>query len=299
MFANLIVPLDGSRLSEKVLPVVAHLAEKMRASVTLVHVIERNAPRQIHGEQHLSNPTEAEVYLQKIKAEAFPAGARVETHVHTTAITNVARSIVEHAKEFRSDLVMMCIHGRAGLRGFLFGSIADQVVSSGVPVLLVRATENKDGPVLTGGPVLVPLDGTETREQAIPAAAELATACGTGLHLLMVVPTFATLSGETNTSRFMLPATTLEMLDLMQEDAAVYLSGLTSSLAAEGLAVTTGVVRGDPSELIEQEAQRLGTDFLVLGTAGKSGLDAFWSSSLAPKISSRTRRPLLLVPSRP
>ena len=39
MFKHLIVPLDGSRLGEGVLPLVIHLAQKLQATVTLVHVV--------------------------------------------------------------------------------------------------------------------------------------------------------------------------------------------------------------------------------------------------------------------
>jgi nucleotide-binding universal stress UspA family protein len=57
----LIVPLDGSRLSEEVLPITTQLVQKLGAPLTLLHLIERNAPQQIHGEHHLSDPEEAEL----------------------------------------------------------------------------------------------------------------------------------------------------------------------------------------------------------------------------------------------
>jgi nucleotide-binding universal stress UspA family protein len=43
-------------------------------------------------------------------------------------------------------------------------------------------------------------------------------------------------------------------------------------------------------------AERVRSDLIVLGTHGKTGTDAFWSGSIAPKISSKTSIPLLLVP---
>src|ERR1017187_4115533 len=142
MFKHLIVPLDGSRLSESVMPIVIHLAQKLQAAVTLVHVIEKNAPAKIHGEPHLSRPEEAEYYLDDVERRFFPPGLRVDKHVHKTAITDVAGSIAEHSREFKSDLVVMCTHGRSGMRKLLFGSIAQQVVSAKVaPVLLIQPTE--------------------------------------------------------------------------------------------------------------------------------------------------------------
>ena len=296
MFNRLIIPLDGSRLSEAVIPTAVYLAQKLQASVTLVHVIERRPPMQVHGEPHLSQPAEAEAYLEEVRNRLFPADIPVSMHVHTTAIDNVARSIVEHAQEFESDLVMMCTHGRSGLRKLLFGSIAQQVVAARIPVLLVRPEENGIAPVPTGRPVLVPLDGSEIREAALPIAAALAHACKSSLRLLMIVPTFETLSGVENTSRILLPATTQEMLVLAYEDAKSYLEALITRLSEEGINVSAEIRRGDSAEIIAKEAQGQGADLIVMGTVGRAGMDAFWSGSVAPKVSECTHLPLLLIP---
>lgn len=295
MFKRLIIPLDGSRLSEAVLPTAIYLAGKLHASVTLVHVIERNAPTQVHGEPHLSHPAEAEAYLQTVQRR-FPEGIPVERHVHSLAIADVAQSIVEHAQEFASDLVMMCTHGRSGLRKLLFGSIAQQVVAAKVPVLLVSPAESGAAPLPVGKPILVPLDGTEVREQALPIASALALACGTSLKLLMVVPTLETLTGAASTSRILLPATTQEMLDLTFEDARNYVERLIQRLAGEGVTAVAKLRRGDAAELIAKEAQSSEFDLIVMGTSARAGLDAFLSGSAAPKVSTRTHLPLLLLP---
>lgn len=145
---------------------------------------------------------------------------------------------------------------------------------------------------------MVPLDGTEIREQALPIAAALAQACGASLRLLMVVPTLGTLSGPATTSRILLPATTQEMLTLASEDARKYVESLMARLSAQGITVNAEIRRGDAVELIASEAQSQGVDLIVLGTSALAGLDAFWSGSIAPKVSNRTHLPLLLVPVR-
>jgi len=299
MFKHLIVPLDGSRLSESVLPLVVHLAQKLRAEVTLVHVIEKNAPVEIHDEPHLSKSDEAEAYLDDVKRRFFPSGLRVEKHVHKTAITNVAHSIVEHAKELESDLIVMSAHGRGGMRKLLFGSIAQQVVSAKIaPVLLIRPTEGGTAAFLSGRPFIIPLDGTATREQALPIAASLASACGVDLKLLMVVPTLKTLSGAETASRILLPATTQELLALASKDAEEYVRDLLSKLGPNGPKTTAQIRRGALAEVIVTEAHRLGADMIVMGTQGRVGLNAFWSGSLAPMVTERTHLALLLVPVR-
>ncbi|MGD8793565.1 MAG: universal stress protein [Anaerolineae bacterium] len=56
------------------------------------------------------------------------------------------------------------------------------------------------------------------------------------------------------------------------------------------------VRRGDPATVITQVVQEEGAGLVVLGTHGKTGLEAFWSESVAPQVCNRTRLPLLLVP---
>ena len=297
MFKHLIIPLDGSRLSEAVLPTAVHLARRLSASVTLVHVIERNPPKQIHGETHLSLPGEAETYLDEVRQRYFPPEIAVDQHVHTVAIADVAKSIVEHAHEFGSDLVVMCTHGKSGLKRWLFGPIAQQVSAMRIPVLLVRPEPGGVAPQPNGGPFLVPLDGTEVREAALPIAATLAKAYGASLKLLMVIPTPGTLSGAATTSRILLPATTKAMLELATEDSLDYLNGLARRLSAEtGVPVSGLVTQGEGGKLIAHEALCCGADWIVMGTSARTGMDAFWSGSVAPKVSSRVYRPMLLIP---
>lgn len=298
MFKRLIIPLDGSRLSEAVLPTALFLARKMQATITLVHVIERNAPKQVHGEPHLSHPIEAEGYLENVRRRLFPDDIPVDLHVHTTAIADVAQSIVDHAREFQSDLVMMCTHGKSGLKQLLFGSIAQQVMAAGVPVLLVRPEEGGTAPIPTGKLFLVPLDGTEVREQALPIAVELAKRCEASLKLLMVVPTLDTLSGVETTSRILLPSTTQEMLRIQSEDAKIYLQKLMVRHLPSGVHISAKIRRGDATALIAKEAKELQADLIIMGTAARSGMDAFWAGSVAPKVSNRTHLPVLLIPDR-
>jgi nucleotide-binding universal stress UspA family protein len=63
-FHHLLVPLDGSQLTEVVLPAAVTLASRSRSRVTLLHVIEHNTPRTVHGERHLNDIPEAEAYLR-------------------------------------------------------------------------------------------------------------------------------------------------------------------------------------------------------------------------------------------
>ena len=163
-------------------------------------------------------------------------------------------------------------------------------------MLLIRPAEEGTAPFLSGRPLLVPLDGTDVREQALPIATALASACGVGIKLVIVVPTLGTLSGVETASRVLLQGTTNEVLALAEEDAALYLRRHADNVQSQGIDVAADIYRGDPTDAIVTVAHKLGVDMIVMGTLGKTGMDAFWSSSVAPKVSRRTHLPLLLVP---
>ncbi len=297
MFRHLLVPLDGSGLAEAAAPAAAYLAQALGASVTLIHIIEADAPAEVHGERHLAEPGEALAYLDAIKTRAFPPAATVECHVHTREARDVARSIVEHVDELAPDLIIMCTHGRGGVRDLLFGNIAQQVIGLGeTPVLLIPPTRADGAPSFHLERVLVALDGNADHEAGLVAAASLARACSAALALLMVVHTPDTLPWQGGATARLLPGTSAALLDLTQDGAVKYLRKHVAQLQASGLTATAEVQRGDPAESIVQSARRLQVDLITLGTHGRSQMGAFWSGSVTPRVAGRSHLPLLLVP---
>ena len=77
---------------------------------------------------------------------------------------------------------------------------------------------------------------------------------------------------------------------MSRHNAAAYLRGHETRLATQQLTVTTEVQRGDPASAIAQSAESAHADLIVMATHGKTHLDAFWSGSVTPKVSSRARR---------
>src|SRR5438270_10981009 len=175
MYRRLLVPLDGSRLAESVLPVVERLALVYQARVLLLHVLERGAPEEVHGERHLQELGEAETYLRDAAARLEARGIEVEWHAHEVPEGDMTGSIVGHVREEHADLIVMCTHGSGGVRDLLFGSIAQQVLKRGTaPVLLVRARHEGAPQPFAPRRLLVPLDATAAAESALGPAQELA-----------------------------------------------------------------------------------------------------------------------------
>lgn len=294
MFEKILVPLDGSKLSEASLDAASVLAQKLGAPVTLLHVIEQDAPSEVHDERHLTRPEEAETYLREAARRAFPASVSVSTHVHSAPVADVAKSIVEHAeREFQPDLIVTCTHGRGGMHDLLFGSIAQQVVAHGsTPLLLIKPGTAH----FTLRRILLPLDADSFHDDSLEPGQSLAASFAAELLLLSVLPTFATLRGDEVATSSLMPGATQAVLDLREENAQEHLSDHVQELRQAGISARAFVARGDPAGVIVRTAEQESADLIILSTHRKAGVGAFWARSVAPSVARLTTTPLLLIP---
>lgn len=294
---SILVPLDGSRLSEETLEPAMAIAGRLGAAVTLLHVLEHGAPATVHGEAHLIDATAAETYLSGLAERLRASGGTIATHVHANPEHDVSRSIVEHAAELGSDLVVLAAHGAGGIRGFIFGRVAQQVLRRGTcPVFMVQVAEGSaESAPFACGVVALLLDGTAEAESALPASLALAAGFGALLHLIRATPTVWTVGGDRAASATLIPGTARAVLDLEAEEAQGYLARIAASLAGRGTEVRTSVVRGDAAGATVAEARRIGADVLALATHGHQGLSGVWAGSTGSKVLGRFTRPVLLV----
>jgi nucleotide-binding universal stress UspA family protein len=294
---RLLVPLDGSRPAEAAIPPALALAERTGASVTLIHVLEHDAPATVHGEPHLGTVTAAAAYLEGVAVRFVEAGVTVETHVHDNPERDVSASIAAHGDELDADLIVLAAHGAGGLRGFLFGRVAQQVLRRGVrPLFLVQADgEDELTRPYTCDTMALLLDGSEQAAEALPIALPVARAFQATLHLIAAVPTVRQLGSNRSPAVTLLPGAARAVLDLEQDATTNYLAHIATAVRNQGIAVTTAVVRGDPADATVAEAERVHADLLALATHGRQGLSGIWSGSIGARVLGRFNRPLLLA----
>ncbi len=291
-FQRILVPLDGSRLAESVLPLVTQLAECLGATIYLLHVVEAHAPSAVHGQQHLTTAAQAEAYLRDVTAR-LGAGVPVEHHVHGPEAGDVATCIAEHSAELHADLIVLCVHGPVDLRRLVSGSIGQQVGRQAhVPVLLIRSGAPAPRPLTT---LLVPLDGTPFAEAALPGAANIARACGVTCVLVRVVPTLSTLSGDRAAAARLVPLAASAALDVEEEQARAYLADWIDRLARDGVRARGEVRRGPTVRRLAEAAEAAPADMVVIATHGRTGLGAAWIGSVAAALAGATATPLLLL----
>jgi len=137
---KILVPTDFSDCSREAIEYAVTLAQQLDATLLLTHAMERTVypvdfalPEQVIY-PHLRKEVAAE--LERNAALWNGKGVCIETHLVKGEPSD---AIVQAAKDFECDLIVMGTHGRRGFSRALMGSVAEQVIrSSVVPVLTVR-----------------------------------------------------------------------------------------------------------------------------------------------------------------
>lgn len=294
MFKHILVPLDGSSLAEDVLGPVESFALHLGARVTLLHVVEREAPKRVHGESHLGDVAEASAYLERIALSLAEAGIQVETHVHERSVADVPAAIDTHAHEYDADLIAMCKHGRSGIRQRLVGSIAQHILrGGGTPMLLRTPRSSGDRDAFELKELLVPIDFEHNTEAVLDIASGLARPYGARLSILTAVASAA--EGAESAVARLLPGAAAAALDMAHEDAAQRLAVETRRLEEGGTDVRSVLRPEEPATAILREAAEIGADVVVLATHARSGFEAWYEGSTGESVITRGEHTLLLL----
>lgn len=147
MYKRILVPLDGSKRAERILPYVEELAKKFGSHLVLLQVVEPSvvlaAPYDmghyydIHQIERITE--EAKIYLRGLQGEFHAKGIEADTIVDNGPTVTC---VLEEAVRKDVDLIAMASHGRTGLARAFYGSVAAGVLNQADrPLLLIRAQE--------------------------------------------------------------------------------------------------------------------------------------------------------------
>ena len=181
MYKKIIVPLDGSKLAECVLPHVESIAKiSGTEEVILITVTERVASLILNNNQSKSSVNSEEFhpavafsdrlysgrrleitpssqiplvtgkmlkqgqsYLAKVAEQLVKKGIKISIAI---LMGEAAEQIVDFAGSEKADLIIMASHGRSGFSRWAIGSVAEKVFhGSNVPILLVKASSEGTG----------------------------------------------------------------------------------------------------------------------------------------------------------
>jgi nucleotide-binding universal stress UspA family protein len=268
----ILVPLDGSDLAEQALPYAEALARSKCELILLEVGDDPNDEFRLLGRHGDSC-------------------ARLET-----VVGDPAGQILEVAEELGAGTIVMTTHGRGAIGRWALGSVADAVSRrSSIPVMLIRPDE--ENPQVIAPPIkrlVVPLEGSDRAEQALPTAAALAEQLQVPVHLITVV-------GSTNGVSLRIATAAVdavllqECLDESRAEAEALLAGYADRLRSEGITCSWEVLHGSPYFSIADAVHE--GDVIVMASHGREGVARWLVGSVAEKLVREGPVPVILVPS--
>lgn len=288
LYRTILVPLDGSEMAETVLELATNLAVRSGSTLTLLHVC---TPEQADYERLHSAYIQqtADLVQRNISKICETVQCRFD-NVTATVLPVLSKGeptqeIVRYAETNNASIILMATHGRPGLARSVMSDITNRVVrSSLVPVWLIRTLGFKDIVCAEWPPkrVLVPLDGSQKAEKALPYATEYARLLDAELVLVRVCeqPEITAdypeggmpMSWDAHVSR---------VQSHYQSQCSVYLDVVKNRLETAGLKVTAEALLGNAAEEIIKFVGKNRCDLVVMTTHGGSGIGHRVADSLA------------------
>ena len=297
MYKTILVPLDGSALSARAMPIAVALARRCGARVQLALVHDPSAfipfvpgevaipvyDAELVSEHRKQDQATLDAALAELTAQGIAATA-------VLLEGTIIEALVEHAQAAGVDLTVMTSHGRSGFERLRLGSVATAYLARATaPVYLVRGSGSEAPPELPTGTLLCTLDGSPFAEAILPHARTFAEAAGLTMALLSVAVPHA------------MPMAPFGAEALLVDDSAMALeeAGRLEYLTRMASACPPGttiraVTDMSVSRAIIDEATRSSAGALAMATHGRGGLKRLMLGSVADEVIRHTHTPVLV-----
>jgi nucleotide-binding universal stress UspA family protein len=296
MYTKMLIPLDGSKVAEQVLPYARCLVRKLSIPIELLQAADPEALALLTDPTHsryadtvwADKINSGKTYLDAV-ARSFE-GARVQCVVEKGKAEDV---VIDRAAADKNTLIVMATHGRSGIQRWLLGSVADKVLH-GAPnhMFLVRATEQgkTDGEAALKT-VVVPLDGSALAEQVLPHVVDLAKKMALKVAFFRAYALPASVTGD-EFGTYM-----EELINQIESDAREYLAAKVDEAKRNGLNDAVSAVKfGYGADEIISLARETPDNFVAMCTHGRSGVKRFALGSITDRVVRHCGDPVLIIP---
>ena len=305
MFTRILTPLDGSPLSEGILPYVRALAPALGARVELLRTYQ-NPDHELSPQDEADSASiiaaleplarrlhnQAEGYLEGVAEGLRGLGITTDVDVRSGP---AATHIVNEAEEVAGTLIAMSTHGRTGIGRWIMGSVTDRVLHTTMAPLLVVHPERGAPSVESTAEIrtlIVPLDESELAETVLPVAAAVAKATGAGILLTEAVGAPSGYYPQEDTGA----VTGASIVSEMEDEAEQYLGIKAGELRDGGAAnVNFAVSRGTAASEIEELARATPDSMIIACTHGRSGVGRAVLGSVIDRLARHSGHPALIV----
>jgi nucleotide-binding universal stress UspA family protein len=321
LYQKILIPLDGSELSEEALLYGESLAQSLGSDLILLHSCEIPSDAHHHMEQFYLEG------MSRISRERMDQKVKVEPVILQGY---PPEDIIDYASKNNISLIIMVTHSnRGGIKRWVLGSTTSRVVrKTGTPVLLINPLSPatafaKRRPCR----IIVALDGSSTSEFILPYAEKLAVASRRGSEVTL----FHVISPPNLDNKYILsgvtdfgiygkeeaigdgkvtsplsssrtsqspPELTIEdksRLKALETRAYHYLKQASSKITGQGITVNSQVATGNAAEEIIKEENAINADLIAMTTRGLSNSGRLFLGSVADRVLHTASVPLLLV----
>ena len=312
MYSKVIVPLDGSDLSEQSLPYAELIAKSLNVPVELVQAYDILPPSLLGGSNRQGvvsaleegSRARALVSMENQRRRLEGDGLSVNLVAQRGPAADV---IVAVAGAEPTALVVMSTHGRGGISRWVMGSVTDKVLHTiPNPMLIVRA--NVLGPAAPESSlrsVVVPLDGSPLSELAIPHAISVAGALSAGITVLRITPSEDQYRTQLNLALPEMGTGTMPDFDMASPDeltaddaaeASDYLDDVRNRMSidhAHGVATEHQVNDNIAQTIIERASAQ--PSLVAMTTHGRSGVGRMVLGSVTDRVIRHSNLPVLVI----
>jgi len=138
MYDRLLVAVDHSEISPRVIAAAKDLALLSKGKVWVLHLLEKEVYAQL-GDVPSESDQEADQAVREGVDALRQAGVDAEGDIRPTTFGHAAREILADAKEHDADIIVMGSRGRSDFAGSILGSTAHKVIHlTDRPVLVIR-----------------------------------------------------------------------------------------------------------------------------------------------------------------
>ncbi len=298
MYKRILVPLDGSKISEQVLPYVSAFASVLGSEVELIRCIEPISEEMADPAHGIFLDRVVESFLARAKEYLGSVGEPLRrAGLNVSAIAqegDPATKILEQAEKEPTTLIAMSTHGRSGMTRWVLGSVTSKVLqATDNPMLVIHPHETG---ATTGkmklSSMVVPLDGSKVAEQILPHAVAVAKALAQKVVLVRVTPAPADYYRymEYPVGRYQ------DFSKEVDESAQKYLQDTAATLKGQGIAqVEHRMMHGQPAAAVVDVVKEVPEALVAMTTHGRSGVGRWVLGSVADRVVRHTGAPVLLI----
>jgi nucleotide-binding universal stress UspA family protein len=293
-----VIPLDGSKTAEQVLPYARTLANKLKVPVEFIGVIDIaefalhiSAEKARYLERMIEQGERSTMDYLKGVANTFP-GLTVNCAIEKG---RAADAIIDKAAADKGTLITMATHGRSGINRWVLGSVAEKVLrATNNPLLLVRAAEQAtSGEEARLTSVIVPLDGSELAESVLPAVSELAKRLDLEIILFRAfnIP-YSVYAGADGYYAVNFD----QLIAEIKDEATSYLEKKTEELKRKGFEKVSFLVKeGLSADEIISFGRQTPDNLIAMCTHGRSGVKRWVLGSVTENVVRHCGDPVLVI----